>query len=110
MGTEWHGKPHEADLGRETNKILNSRFEKSSPPVIAPPPPPESAAIIPAAPVAAIELVPEPSPESGNAAPAAAEDSAPARRTGKRAARKPEPVIPLIHAPDDPGPEAVEES
>jgi hypothetical protein len=30
-GTEWHGKPHEADLGRETNKILNSRFEKSSP-------------------------------------------------------------------------------
>jgi HemY protein len=81
----------------------------ASPPVI-PPPPPESAAIIPAAPVAAIELVPEPSPESGNAAPAAAEDSTPARRAGNRAARKPEPVIPLIHAPDDPGPEAVEES
>ena len=81
----------------------------ASPAAIAPPPqPPEST--LPASAVAAIELAPEPPSESGNAAPAAAEDSAPARRAGKRAARKPEPVIPLIHAPDDPGPEAVEES
>ena len=81
----------------------------ASPAAIAPPPqPPEST--VPASPVAAIELAPEAPSESGNAAPEAAEDSAPARRAGKRAARKPEPVIPLIHAPDDPGPEAVEES
>ena len=34
----------------------------------------------------------------------------PARRRAKRAQPDAEPVIPLVHAPDDPGPEAVEES
>jgi HemY protein len=34
----------------------------------------------------------------------------PARRQTRRTPPKPEPVIPLVHAPDDPGPEAAEES
>jgi HemY protein len=34
----------------------------------------------------------------------------PARRAARRAAPKAEPVIPLVHAPDDPGPEDIEES
>jgi HemY protein len=41
---------------------------------------------------------------------AAAEPAAAARRRTGRAPPKPEPVIPLVHAPDDPGPEALEES
>ncbi len=41
---------------------------------------------------------------------AAAPAAAPARRRGRRAQPKPEAVIPLVHAPDDPGPEAVQES
>jgi HemY protein len=36
--------------------------------------------------------------------------TAPARRRGRRSPPKPEAVIPLVHAPDDPGPEAVQES
>ena len=35
---------------------------------------------------------------------------APARRGVRRSRPKPEAVIPLVHAPDDPGPEAVQES
>jgi HemY protein len=34
----------------------------------------------------------------------------PSRRRARRAQPKAEPVIPLVHAPDDPGPEIVEES
>ena len=33
----------------------------------------------------------------------------PARRPGRRATPKAEPVIPLVHAPDDPGPDDIEE-
>jgi HemY protein len=43
----------------------------------------------------------------------AAEHSAappPVRRQNRRSQSKPAPVIPLVHAPDDPGPEAVEEA
>ena len=36
--------------------------------------------------------------------------AATARRPTKRSAPKAEPVIPLVHAPDDPGPDAVEQS
>jgi len=45
--------------------------------------------------------------------PAAAEpvDATPAvRRSRPVQAMKPEPVIPLVHAPDDPGPDAAEGS
>ena len=50
--------------------------------------------------------------ESAAEPPAAAAEpaTAPARRRGRRAPPKPEAVIPLVHAPDDPGPEAVQES
>ena len=34
----------------------------------------------------------------------------PSRRRGEPATPKPEAVIPLVHAPDDPGPDAIEES
>jgi HemY protein len=34
----------------------------------------------------------------------------PVRRRDKRKPAKREPVIPLVHAPDDPGPEAVDET
>jgi HemY protein len=37
-------------------------------------------------------------------------EAAPPRRRAKRTAAPPEPVIPLVHAPDDPGPEAVDET
>jgi HemY protein len=44
-------------------------------------------------------------------APAAEQTPAPSpRRRSRRAPAKPEPVIPLIHAPDDPGPDAVDDS
>jgi HemY protein len=55
--------------------------------------------------IAPIELAPEPR-ESAEAPAAAAEDATPARRRGTRAQPKAEPVIPLVHAPDDPGPGA----
>jgi HemY protein len=42
--------------------------------------------------------------------PAAEASTAPSRRPGTSTQPKPEPVIPLVHAPDDPGPDAVEES
>ena len=69
-----------------------------SPPAPAPTPterPSEDASELPAA----------------TAQPAITEASAmPARRRTRRAQPKPEAVIPLVHAPDDPGPEAVQES
>src|SRR4029078_11466455 len=69
-----------------------------SPPAPAPTPterPSEDASELPAA----------------TAQPASTEVSAmPARRRTRRAQPKPEAVIPLVHAPDDPGPEAVQES
>ena len=42
---------------------------------------------------------------------AAAEPAAvpPSQRRGRPSEPKPEAVIPLVHAPDDPGPDAVEE-
>ncbi len=56
---------------------------------------------------------PEPKPprarEKG-ASPAALATEPPARRQATRATPKAEPVIPLVHAPDDPGPEDIGES
>jgi len=50
-------------------------------------------------------------PPAVSAEPAIAEPAvAPSRRRGRRVQPKPEAVIPLVHAPDDPGPEAVQES
>jgi HemY protein len=50
-------------------------------------------------------------PPAASAEPATAEPVvAPARRRGRRVQPKAEAVIPLVHAPDDPGPEAVQES
>ena len=61
---------------------------------------------------APIEIAHEPESESATV-PSVAE-AGPARRVSKRARAKPEtkpePVIPLIHVPDDPGPDLVEES
>ena len=65
-----------------------------------PAPPAESAAVAPAAPEAPLQAAPEPPP----------------RKAQKPAAKPPvkakpaEPVIPLVHAPDDPGPESALES
>ncbi len=78
-------------------------------------PPP---ALAPAASAPEPEGPPEPQPESAPTPPetaktpaAAAEPAvAPSPRRNKRAQPKPDAVIPLVHAPDDPGPEAVEES
>jgi HemY protein len=42
--------------------------------------------------------------------PSAPRTAAPARRAAKQTPRKAEPVIPLVHAPDDPGPDSIEES
>ena len=45
--------------------------------------------------------------------PAAAAERAavpPSQRRGRPSEPKPEAVIPLVHAPDDPGPDAVEEN
>jgi HemY protein len=64
-------------------------------PLPATPPPPAESARLPGQPSAAQ------SEET--------ESLAPSRRRIKPAPPKPEPVIPLVHAPDDPGPEAVEE-
>jgi HemY protein len=65
------------------------------------------------APLAAPERQAETAPTDGEqdgAASAAAEPAAAPRRRAGRAPPKPEPVIPLVHAPDDPGPEALDES
>ncbi len=67
--------------------------------------------------VAPVARAPEPQSsadgrdEQADATPEAAESAAmPSRRRTRRAQPKAEPVIPLVHAPDDPGPEIVEES
>jgi len=60
----------------------------------------------------------EPAPHSSEELPGASDEAPPspptvplpASRRSKRSQPKAEPVIPLVHAPDDPGPEAVEES
>jgi len=67
---------------------------------IAPPPPPA------AAPIAVAPPAPEVPPVSS------AEPEPPPRKSAKAAAKaKPvEPVIPLVHAPDDPGPDSALES
>jgi HemY protein len=66
---------------------------------------PEPSAVVP------IEAAPEPETEKVDTALASADNAAtPARRPRKRPQPKADPVIPLVHAPDDPGPEAVEES
>jgi HemY protein len=70
------------------------------------------------APVAPIAAVPAPQrenpalpAENASEPPAAAEPATlPARRRGRRGQPKAEAVIPLVHAPDDPGPEVIEES
>jgi HemY protein len=79
-------------------------------PVIEPEPAPAASAST--APVPPRENAALPPAESAAEPPAAAAEAAivPARRRGRRAPPKPEAVIPLVHAPDDPGPEAVQES
>jgi HemY protein len=77
-----------------------------------------SAPVIEPGPTAAAPLTTMPAPqaesvqslgEGGAARAEATEPATPPRRRTGRAAPKPEPVIPLVHAPDDPGPEAIEE-
>ena len=54
---------------------------------------------------------PEPtSPVREERLPSAPQTAAPARRPAKQTPRKAEPVIPLVHAPDDPGPDDVDEN
>jgi HemY protein len=61
--------------------------------------------------VAPIEPAPERQREKADTPPASAAAAIPSpRRRGRQLKPKPEPVIPLVHAPDDPGPDAVEES
>ncbi len=64
------------------------------------------------APAAPAEIAATPPHETGEPPPSVA--VLPARATSEQAQAKPEPkpgpVIPLVHAPDDPGPEAVEDS
>jgi len=71
--------------------------------------------------VSAPALEPEPSPvkpveiasdaqREGAKAPPATVEILPARRRSEPAQPKPEPVIPLIHVPDDPGPDVAAES
>jgi len=65
--------------------------------------------------VAADEALPKPVPPAATDGNVAAPPSAPAapdapRRRANRPAPKAEPVIPLVHAPDDPGPESAEEA
>jgi hypothetical protein len=72
---------------------------------------PESMPAIPAP----AEIAPAPTPETAERP--LREEIPPLRGSGPASAKpavkpeaKPEPVIPLIHVPDDPGPEVVEES
>ncbi len=51
-----------------------------------------------------------PQTEAPVAAPAAEQTPTLSPRRRSRRAPKPEPVIPLIHAPDDPGPDAVDDT
>jgi HemY protein len=76
----------------------------ASAPVIEPEAP--HAAPLPAAPAQPVERVQSP----GQQGATSSEPDGPLspRRPAKPTPPKPEPVIPLVHAPDDPGPEAVE--
>jgi HemY protein len=73
----------------------------TSPPVIEPEP-------IPAA-AAPAEIAAKPLAEGAAPAAEAVTSEAPKAKPEIKAGPKPEPVIPLVHAPDDPGPDAVEE-
>jgi HemY protein len=73
----------------------------TSPPVIEPEP-------IPAA-AAPAEIAAKPLAEGAAPAAEAVTSEAPKAKPEIKAGLKPEPVIPLVHAPDDPGPDAVEE-
>ncbi len=66
----------------------------------------------PSAAMPPIELTPEQRSEKEEApsAPAESTAAAPGSRRSNRLEPKPQPVIPLVHAPDDPGPDAVEET
>jgi HemY protein len=70
---------------------------------------PEPAAVLPIA-AASEPAKAEPQLGEPKAGAVATSAAAPARRRGPPAAPKAEAVIPLVHAPDDPGPDAVEES
>jgi HemY protein len=76
-----------------------------SAPVIEPEPPAETPEETEPADTAPPE--PEPVPRARDERPRAA--AAAARRPTKRSPLKVEPVIPLVHAPDDPGPDGIEE-
>jgi HemY protein len=56
------------------------------------------------------EPAPPPRAHEERSAPAPAALAPPARRQARRTTPKAEPVIPLVHAPDDPGPEDSDES
>ena len=62
--------------------------------------------------IASTQSEPEPPPRVRESRPALERPAAtpPARRPARRATPKAEPVIPLVHAPDDPGPEDTEEN
>jgi HemY protein len=72
---------------------------------------PEPAPPVASTPVPVRDTPALPGESAGEAAAVTAESDAatPARRR-RRSPLKPEAVIPLVHAPDDPGPEAVQES
>jgi HemY protein len=76
------------------------------PPAIEPAP----AAVAPVAPPPEPEPPDEAAPPAAEQAPAEPPAPAPESRQPKRTPPKAEPVIPLVHAPDDPGPEGTGES
>jgi HemY protein len=78
-------------------------------PVIEPEPAPPAPVASAPVPVAVRDNAALPAESAGEAVTAESNAAAPARRR-RRSPPKPEAVIPLVHAPDDPGPEAVQES
>jgi HemY protein len=76
-------------------------------PVIEPEPPAVAAAPVEIA--AEPQATKEPAKESEPVKAVEAAPPPPAGRTQARLEPKPEPIIPLVHAPDDPGPDAFEE-
>ena len=91
--------------------IVRAPTIEAEPPRAAPvesiaPPKPEGAE-----PPAVAEVLPSPrASEEPQAKPESKTESKLESKLESMAAAKAEPVIPLVHAPDDPGPEAVEES
>jgi HemY protein len=76
----------------------------STPPLIEPEPPP---VVVPIKPI--LEVA-EGDPRGGDYTPPVRAETPSAASPAAETVPKPAPIIPLVHAPDDPGPDAVEES